>query len=433
MSRWHLEPSTGLHGRIEVPGDKSISHRALMLAAVASGTSHLHGLSHGEDVRSTAACLRRLGIEVDDASAGGATRVCGAGLDGLRKAADPLPCGNSGTTMRLLAGLVAGRSFRTTLDGDRSLRCRPMERIAEPLRAMGAMVNMRDGGLPPLSIEGDRLRGVTYRTPVPSAQVKSCVLFAGLRADGDTVVHEERASRDHTERMLASMGAEVAGEASSGGVKLRPYPRLEPLQGRIPGDLSSAAYWVAAASVAEHAELELPGVGVNPTRSAVLEVLRGWGAELELEAEADWHGEPCALIRARHSNGLKGGVIDAGSVAALIDELPLLALLGPLTDDGVEIRGAAELRVKESDRIAAVCAALRALGAQVDEFPDGLAVAGRQGLSGGTVDACGDHRIALATAAVAGAASGPIEILGADVASVSYPGFREQLGSAAAR
>jgi len=433
MSRWELEPATGLHGRIEVPGDKSISHRALMLAAVASGTSHLHGLPHGEDVRSTAACLRSLGIEVDVAPADGAMRVCGAGLDGLRQTADALPCGNSGTTMRLLAGLLAGRSFRTTLDGDRSLRSRPMERIAEPLRAMGAMVSMRDGGLPPLSIEGGRLRGVTYRTPVPSAQVKSCVLLAGLCADGDTVVHEERPSRDHTERMLASMGAEIVGEAAHGGVRLRPQPRLEPLQGRVPGDLSSAAYWVAAASVAERADLELLGVGVNPTRSAVLDVLLDWGAMIELQPEPEWHGEPCALIRARHGNGLRGGVIGGESVAALIDELPLLALLGPLTDEGVEIRGAAELRVKESDRIAAVCAALRALGARVDEFPDGLAVAGQQGLTGGTVDACGDHRIALATAAVAGAASGPIEVVGADAAAVSYPGFREQLRSASVR
>ncbi len=433
MARWDLEPAVGLHGRIEVPGDKSISHRALMLAAVAVGTSHIHGLSRGEDVRSTAVCLQQLGIEIDEGSSDGSTRVRGAGIDGLRQSADPLPCGNSGTTMRLLAGLVAGNQFRTTLDGDRSLRGRPMERIAEPLRAMGATVSTRDGGRPPLIVEGAQLRGVTYRTPVPSAQVKSCVLLAGLRADYDTVVHEERPSRDHLERMLASMGAEITGAAADGGVRLRPRPRLGPLQGRVPGDVSSAAYWVAAASVAQHADVELPGVGVNSTRSAVLDVLRDWGAMIELEPEYDWHGEPCALLRVRHGGGLRGGVIAAGAVTALIDELPLLALLGPLTEEGVEIRGAAELRVKESDRIAAVCAALRALGAQVDEFPDGLAVPGRQGLMGGTVDACGDHRIALATAAVAGAASGRIEVLGADAASVSYPGFYEQLRLVARR
>ncbi|HJO03971.1 MAG TPA: 3-phosphoshikimate 1-carboxyvinyltransferase [Acidobacteriota bacterium] len=432
MGRWGLEPFGTLLGRIEVPGDKSISHRALMLAAVAAETSHVGGLPQGEDVRSTAACLRHLGIDID-ASADGSACVRGAGIDGLRPSTVPLPCGNSGTTMRLLAGLVAGSAFGTILDGDRSLRSRPMERIAEPLRAMGATVITRAGGRPPLEVQGARLRGVTYRTPVPSAQVKSCVLLAGLHADGDTVVHEERLSRDHTERMLASMGAEITGGAADGGVRLRPRPRLGALQGRVPGDVSSAAYWVAAASVAEHADLELPGVGVNPTRSAVLGVLREWGAAIEIEPQAEWHGEPCASLRVRSDSGLRGGVIEAEAVTGLIDELPLLALIGPLTDEGVEIRGAAELRVKESDRITSVCAALRALGAQVDEFPDGLAVPGRQGLTGGTVDACGDHRIALATAAVAGAASGPIEVRGADAAAVSYPGFLEQLRSAASR
>ncbi len=433
MDRWHLEPTAKLQGRIEVPGDKSIAHRALMLAAVAAGTTHIQGVPRGEDVRATAACLRRLRIDIDDADPDGTTRVRGAGIDGLREAAGPLPCGNSGTTMRLLAGLVAGTQFCTTLDGDRSLRRRPMERIAEPLRAMGATVTTRQGGRPPLTVEGTQLRAVTYRTPVPSAQVKSCVLLAALFADGDTVVHEEQPSRDHTERMLASMGAQIAGEAADGGVTVRPRPRLDPLQGRVPGDISSAAYWVVAASVADRAELALPGVGVNPTRSAVLDVLHRWGAAIELVPGSDWHGEPCAAIHVSGGASLSGGTIDAGSVTALIDELPLLALLGPLTDEGVEIRGAAELRVKESDRIAAVCAALRALGVEVDEFPDGLAVQGRQGLTGGTVDACGDHRIALATAAVAGAASGPVQVVGADVAAVSYPGFREQLESASSR
>ncbi len=433
MNRWNLEPTAKLHGRIVVPGDKSIAHRALMLAAVAAGTTEIDGVPRGEDVRSTAACLRHLGIDVDDAHPDGATRVRGAGIDGLREASAALPCGNSGTAMRLLAGLVAGCSFRTILDGDRSLRSRPMERIAEPLRAMGATVTTRDGGRPPITVAGTQLRAVTYRTPVPSAQVKSCVLLAALRADGDTVVHEERPSRDHTERMLASMGAQIAGGAADGGVTLRPRPQLRPLRGRVPGDVSSAAYWVAAAGVADRAELELPGVGINPTRSAVLDVLRDWGADIDIEPGADWHGEPCATIRARGGATLRGGAIDGRSVTALIDELPLLALLGPLTREGVEIRGAAELRVKESDRIAAVCAALRALGVEVDEFPDGLAVRGRQGLTGGSVDACGDHRIALATAAVSGAASGPVQVVGADAAAVSYPGFREQLESASRR
>ena len=431
MDHWDLEPVARLYGRIEVPGDKSISHRALMLAAVAAETSYICGLPQGEDVRSTAACLRRLGIDLEDNLSDGSARVCGVGIDGLQQSAEPLPCGNSGTTMRLLSGLVAGSEFRTTLDGDRSLRSRPMERIAEPLRTMGATVITRGDGYPPLTIEGARLRGVTYRTPVPSAQVKSCVLLAGLHAEDDTVVHEARLSRDHTERMLSSMGAEIVGDAADGGVRLRPRPRLEPLQGRVPGDVSSAAYWVAAASVADDADLELPGVGVNPTRSAVLEVLRDWGAVIEIEPEAEWYGEPSALLRVRHNSGLRGGLIEAGTVTELIDELPLLALIGPLTDEGVEIRGATELRIKESDRIAVVCAALRALGAQVDEFPDGLAVRGRQGLTGGTVDACGDHRIALATAAVAGAASGPIVVRGADAAAVSYPEFRQQLRSVA--
>lgn len=423
--QWTVEPAARLDGEVEVPGDKSISHRAVMFAALARDESRLEHLADGEDVASTIGAMQALGVAA--ARRGGALLVKGAGRRSLRQAAGPIDCGNSGTTMRLLAGIVAGQPFDTTLTGDASLRRRPMERIAEPLRAMGAGVETAPGKGAPLSIVGARpLRPITFRPRMASAQVKSCVLLAGLFADGDTEVVEPSPTRDHTERLLAAMGATI--ETVAGTVRLTPGDRLAGLRGRVPGDVSSAAYWLVAATLLEGSRLTLPAVGLNPTRAAIVDLLRDWGASIEVEDDDNWNGEPAGTLHiAGVGSALSGGSISGDKVPALIDELPLIAALAPFTDDGVEVRDAAELRVKESDRIATTAAALRALGAEVDEFPDGFAVAGRRRLRGGTVDAAGDHRIALAFGAVALAAAAPVTITNADAMRVSYPSFARDL------
>jgi len=440
---WTVQPAQRLEGTIVVPGDKSISHRAILFAALAEGDSLLEGLADGADVASTLAAVRALGVEVatgEDAAARSgapAARVRGAGLDGLREPSGPIDCGNSGTTMRLLAGILAGQPFETVLTGDGSLRRRPMRRVAGPLQAMGATVETSRSGTAPLKIRGRRpLRAIVHRPEVASAQIKSCVLLAGLFAAEPTTIEEPARTRDHSERLLAAMGASIDVEPAGDGwlVRIEPPARLAGLSGRVPGDVSSAAYWVAAAALLPGSRLQLPGLGLNPTRTAFLDVLRGWGAGIEIEPAGDWHGEPVGVIRVvGRAEPLTGGNIDPAMVAGLIDELPLLAALGPATADGVEIRGAAELRVKESDRIAATAAALRGLGVEVDEFPDGLAVRGGQRLEGGTIDASGDHRIALALAAVGLAAAGPVIIAGAEAMAVSYPGFAAALDEVAVR
>ena len=430
-----VRPVARVRGTIAVPGDKSIAHRALMLAAISDGECAIEGVPEAGDVGSTARVLAQLGVRLHR---GEPVRVEGAGLRGLQAPAGVLDCGNSGTTLRLLAGLLAGQRFGATLTGDASLRRRPMARIVEPLRAMGARVRCERDDRPPVTIAGGPLRGVTYRSPVASAQVKSCVLLAGLYADGPTRVIEPYATRDHTERLLDHLGVPVcvgpAGpdDAAGRAVEVRPVNRLRPLRGRVPGDLSSAAYWMALAAASPDADLCLQGVGLNPTRLAVVELLREWGAAIEIRPLGESLGEPYGDLRVRSAGVLAGGSIAGASVPALIDELPLLAALGPLTREGVEIRDAAELRVKESDRIATTCAALRALGVRVDERPDGLAVAGGQRPAAGRIRAAGDHRIALAFAVLAALAGGA-EIDGAEACAVSYPGFFEQLGGLAVR
>jgi len=410
-----------------VPGDKSIAHRALMLAALADGRSELEGLPGGHDVGSTAAVMRQLGVRIQ-ATANGQARIEGCGLGGLRVPDAPLDCGNSGTTMRLLAGLLAGTGLHVVLGGDASLQRRPMRRVIDPLRAMGAAVTSDREGYPPLQIQGGNLCGITYEPAVASAQVKSCILLAGLSAQGTTCVRETRATRDHTERMLQHMGAELRVDAAARRACVKGGDALKPLHGTIPGDLSSAAYWVAAAVLRPGSELELPGVGLNPTRTAILSCLREWGADIRVGQADEQLGEPVGTLYVRGgSDPLAGGRIEASEVPGLIDELPLLAAIGALTSNGVEIRGAQELRVKESDRIAATVAGLKSLGAQVKEYPDGLAVAGSQRLRGGTVDAVGDHRIALTFATVALAASAPIRVVDAAAAAVSYPEFFDQI------
>lgn len=432
---WIVEPARRLGGDVVVPGDKSISHRVVLLAAIADGESAVTGLADGEDVASSVAAMRALGVEVGHD--GTHLRILGRGFDGLRPAGEPIDCGNSGTTMRLLSGLLAGQRFTTTLTGDASLRRRPMRRVADPLLAMGASVHTSRAGTAPLEIVGaGRLRAVTFRPEVASAQVKSCVLLAGLYADGPTTVAESVVTRDHTERLLAAMGADVRTVTAGAGVSVTidPDRRLGVIGGRLPGDMSSAAYWLVAATLLEGSRLRLPGVGMNPTRTAIVDLMIDWGADIAIERTDDWCGEPVADLTIHGVGGaLTGGVIDADMVPGLIDELPLIAALGAFTSDGVEIRGATELRAKESDRIATTTAALRALGVSVDEYPDGLAVAGGQTMGSGSVDAAGDHRIALALAAVGLAARGPVTIENAQSMAVSYPGFFTALESVVER
>jgi 3-phosphoshikimate 1-carboxyvinyltransferase len=426
--RWTLAPRGPLRGSPDVPGDKSIAHRCLLLGAVANGVSELSGMPTGQDVRSTAHVLRQLGVGITWGDTSVAVR--GNGAAGLRPPRGALDCGNSGTTMRLLAGLLAGAGVRATLTGDASLRRRPMRRIAEPLTAMGVAVRTGEDGRPPIELGAGQVRAVTYRSPVASAQVKSCVLLAGLGAEGTTRVVEPRPTRDHTERMLRAMGAVVDTES---GVSLTAPVSLSPLNGRVPGDVSSAAYWLAAASLAPGSLIELRQIGVNPGRRAIIDLLRRWGADILLTGESISLGEPRADLRIRGlSSPLRGGRVAEAEVPSLIDELPLLGLLAPFTTDGVEVRGAGELRVKESDRVRSTCNALRALGARVEEFPDGFFVPGRQSLRGGTVDAAGDHRIALGAAAISPAVDGEVVVDGAEVADVSYPGFHRQLAGDAA-
>jgi len=436
---WTVKPARRLQGEIRVPGDKSIAHRALLLAVLAEGHSEIDGLPEGADVLSTAAAVRALGASVHEkGGGGGSVGIDGNGLRGLRPPSSRVDCGNSGTTMRLLSGVLAGQPFDSILTGDRSLRRRPMRRIAEPLRAMGSRFETAAGGTAPLKIGGSAgpLRAILHRPEVASAQVKSCVLLAGLYADGRTSVEEPLPTRDHTERLLRAMGASVEVTPAGAGqlVSVEPDPTLQPIRGRIPADVSSAAFWLVAASLCSDSALILARVGLNPGRAAIVDLLRSWGCNIEIRDRGEWCGEPFGTLEIRGSEGeLTGGRIAAESVPGLIDELPLLAALGPFTREGVEIRGAGELRVKESDRIAAIAVALRELGAEVDEFPDGLAVAGSTGLSGGRVSSLGDHRIAMAMGVVGLAAREPVTISGAEAMNISYPGFSKALAEAAER
>ncbi len=434
-----VRPAKRLKGTLTVPGDKSISHRALMLGALAQGTSVVRGLAPGRDVRSTARCLRALGVPValaNDNSDHDVAVVEGRGLYGLRAPQGPLDAGNSGTTLRLLAGILAGQPFASVLTGDASLRRRPMARIAEPLRRMGALIDYLEGeGRAPLRVRGPsegRLRAIEHEPPVPSAQVKSCVLLAGLYAEGVTVVRESSPTRDHTERLLARLGAPLEldglGLEYGRGVRLRgPVERLEPFELRVPGDPSSAAFFVAAAALLPGSELLLRHVGVNPTRTGFLDALRRMGAPIELLDEREVGGEPVADVLVRGAPALRGLELDGAEVPRLIDELPLLAVVATRAEGVTVIRGAKELRVKETDRIRAVALNLRRLGARVEERPDGFVIEGPQALRGGRVEGFGDHRVVMAFAVAGLVARGETTIEGAEWADVSYPQFFEAL------
>jgi 3-phosphoshikimate 1-carboxyvinyltransferase len=448
-----VEPAPRLRGELRLPGDKSISHRALMLATLAAGESRIQGAGDGADVRSTAAICAALGASVDrvDADrAGGPTvdyRVVSPGVDGLHEPAADLDCGNSGTSLRLFAGIVAGLPFRTILDGDDSLRRRPVARIIEPLRAMGATVHARaDDSLPPLTVLGrSPLRPVDRWTPVPSAQVKSAILLAGLRADGSTTVRETVATRDHTERMLRARGIDVRTEWLSDGdapgrtgavaITVEGGRTMVAVDERVPADVSAAAFWLVAASIHPDADLSLAGVGVNPTRRAVIDLLRAMGAAITEtstgpEDAGAGIGEPVADLRVGSAD-LRGIDIGPTEVAAAIDEIPALCLAAAFARGTTTIRGAGELRHKESDRITGIADGLERLGARVEVSGDDLAITGGRRLRGAPVDSLDDHRLAM-TFAIAGlVASGRTTIARPASASISYPGFFDDLGRVA--
>ena len=391
-----------------------------MLAALAEGTSDITHFSAAADCRSTLDCFSRLGVKVE--ANADRVRITGAGLSGLRKPRRSLDAGNSGTTMRLLAGILSGQEFHSTIDGDGSLRRRPMRRVIDPLAKMGARIEARDGGHAPLEIEGTRLSPIEYTLPVPSAQVKSAVLFAGLFTDGVTSVIEPVRTRDHTELALAEFGARLDHDGRA--IRIQGRPRLHACTLAVPGDLSSAVFFLAAALVLPESNVVIHNVGLNPTRSAVLDVLGSMGAPIRLVSVRSANGELVGDISIHHEP-LKGGVIEGDFIAQLIDELPAIAALGPYTEQGIEIRDAAELRVKESDRISALAENLRRMGAEVEERPDGLRVAGRSAgrLHGAEIEPHGDHRMAMAFAVAALGAEGDTVIRDAECAGVSFPEF----------
>ena len=416
---WLAGPGGALRGELQVPGDKSVSHRAVMLGALAEGTSEVEGFLEGEDTRSTAAIFARLGVRIEAPSASRRV-VHGVGLHGLQAARGELDCGNAGTGMRLLAGLLAGQAFDSVLVGDASLSRRPMGRVITPLRAMGARIDAREGGLPPLRIHANKsLQGIDFKSPVASAQVKSAVLLAGLYASGSTRVREPHPTRDYTERMLAAFGWPVrfsAGEASLDGGH-----RLQATRVVVPADFSSAAFFLVAASVVPGSDLCLRQVGMNPRRTGLLDALRAMGADITVEATGEQGGEPVADLRVRHAR-LRGIAVPEALVPDMIDEFPALFVAAALAEGETRVSGAAELRVKESDRIAAMAAALQALGAHIVETPDGAIIHGGR-LRGGEADSHGDHRIAMALAVAAQRADGEVRIRDCANVATSFPGF----------
>lgn len=419
-----VTPATGpLEGTVRLPGDKSISHRYAMLAAAAEGVSTIANYSSGADCHSTLRCLRGVGVPVT--VEGREVRIEGRGLEWTAPEED-LDAGNSGSTIRMLAGLLAGQRFTSRLVGDESLSRRPMQRIMVPLAQMGAAITARDGKFPPIEITGGGLRPVEYAMPVASAQVKSCVLLAGLHAEGVTTVREPAPTRDHTEVALKEFGAEV--ERGAGTVSVRGRARLEGRELAVPGDLSSAAFFLVAAAIVPGSSVILHQVGLNPTRATLIDFLLQMGVEVKILEMAMRNGEPVGDLMVRGS-ALRGGVIEGKLAAALIDEIPVLAVLGAVSEGGLTVRDAAELRVKETDRIETVAENLRRMGAEVDTYEDGFRVEGRQALTGAVVDSHGDHRIAMAAAVAALRAAGPVAIENAEAASVSFPEFWDTLAS----
>ncbi|MGX5731729.1 3-phosphoshikimate 1-carboxyvinyltransferase [Pseudoxanthomonas beigongshangi] len=419
MKDWIASPGRPLRGELTIPGDKSVSHRAIMFAALADGVSRIDGFLEGEDTRATAAIFQKLGVRIETPSPSRRI-VHGVGVDGLKAAAGELDCGNAGTGMRLLAGLLAAQPFDSVLIGDESLSRRPMRRITGPLARMGARIDTGEGGLPPLRIHGGQpLHGIDYTLEVASAQVKSAVLLAGLYAKGETIVHEPHPTRDYTERMLAAFGADIT--FSPGYARLPGGQRLRATDVVVPADFSSAAFFLVAASIVPGSELRLRAVGLNPRRTGLLTALRLMGADIREENRAEQGGEPVADLVVRHAP-LHGIEVPEALVPDMIDEFPALFVAAACAEGPTVVRGAAELRVKESDRLATMAAGLRTLGLQVDETPDGGTIH-PGALRSGRIDSHGDHRIAMSFAVAGQRSQGEVQV--GDIANVatSFPGF----------
>ncbi|MFB3815102.1 MAG: 3-phosphoshikimate 1-carboxyvinyltransferase [Terriglobales bacterium] len=422
-----IRPARNVAGSLRLPGDKSISHRYAMLAGIADGCSTLENFATGADCASTLACMEALGCEVERRS-GKETGATVVDIEGegprLRAPSGPLDCGNSGSTIRMLSGIVAGQDFTCEMVGDASLSRRPMARIMQPLRQMGAEITANNDR-PPLRIRGGKLRAINYTLPVASAQVKTCVLFAGLLAEGTTEVEEPLRTRDHGEVALRAFGATV-GNVDTRRLRIHGGQKLRPIHAVIPGDISTAAFFLCAAALFPDSNLVFENLLLNPTRAALLDVLRSLGLQISVLHVAEQHGELAGAIQARYG-GLAGLKIAGAASAALIDELPVLAAIAPYTREGIDVRDARELRVKESDRIAAVAANLRAMGAEVEEREDGLRVPGNQRLHGAELQSFDDHRIAMAFTIAALRAEGDSVMHGADAARISFPEFYSTL------
>ena len=412
-----------LQGKIKIPGDKSISHRALMLGAIAEGETVIEGLLLGEDPLSTANCFRAMGAEISQLNTDKVI-VKGVGLANLREPEDVLNAGNSGTTLRLMLGLLASHPERFfTVTGDRSLRSRPMSRVVKPLQQMGAEIwGRQSNSLAPLAVQGQKLKPIHYHSPIASAQVKSCILLAGLMTEGKTTVTEPALSRDHSERMLQAFGAELAIDAETNSVTINGHPQLKGQQVVVPGDISSAAFWLVAAAIVPDSELVVENVGVNPTRTGILEVLQMMGASLSLENQRLVAGEPVADIRIKSSQ-LQGCTIGGEIIPRLLDEIPILAVAAVFAEGTTVIKDAAELRVKESDRLAVMATELNKMGARITEFADGLEISGGTPLTGTEVNSHSDHRITMSLAIAALNAKKTTIIHGAEAAAISYPDF----------
>lgn len=412
-----------LKGEITIPGDKSISHRAVMLGSIASGTTEIHNFLQGADCLSTIAGFQRMGVEIENQ--GGTVLVRGNGMRGLKQPQTALDCGNSGTTIRLISGILAAQAFDVTLTGDESIQKRPMRRIMDPLSQMGARIrSIHDNGCAPLAISGAALHGIHYLSPVASAQVKSAILLAGLYADGETRVTEPHVSRDHSERMLSRFGAAVRTEGTT--AILAPAAELYGGLIEVPGDISSAAFFLAAGLIVPNSQILIRGVGINPTRDGILHVCKAMGGNVRFVNQCMDSSEPTADLLVT-SSALHGTVIEGGIIPALIDELPMIAAMACFAEGETVIRDAAELKVKESNRIEVMVRSLAAMGADVEETEDGMIIRGGRPLHGAVIDSKLDHRIAMTFAVTALCADGETEILGAECVEISYPQFYQDL------
>ena len=424
-----LKAGGSLSGRVKVPGDKSISHRSLLFGAIAEGRTTIDGLLPAEDPLSTAACLRAMGVTISPIETDSIVTVEGVGLDGLQEPAEILNCGNSGTTIRLMLGLLAGREGRHfVLDGDASLRRRPMGRVSQPLASMGADVRGREGGsLAPLAVQGCRLKGTVIGTPVASAQVKSALLLAALTAEGATNVIEPARSRDHSERMLRAFGADLEVDGEMGRhITVRPGATLRGQDVVVPGDISSAAFWLVAGALVPGADLTIENVGLNPTRTGILEVLEQMEARIEVLNRRDVAGEPVGDLRVTHGQ-LKPFAFGEEIMPRLVDEVPILSVAACFCDGESRISGASELRVKETDRLAVMARQLKAMGADIEEHDDGMTIRGGRPLKGAVLDSETDHRVAMSLGVAAMLADGNSSLARSEAAAVSYPTFWDEL------